>query len=210
MLVQKKDGSTRFCIDYRKVNQVTHKDAYPLPHIDMTLDMLHGSHWFTTLDLLSGYWQVEMAEADKEKTAFCTTEGLYQFRVMPFGLCNAPASFQRLSGLQWSQCLVYLDDIVVLGQSFEEHIRNLDSVFQWLRESGLRLKPSKCAFFQKEVRYLGHIISRDGVTTDPEKTAKVTIWQAQISKKETQQFLCELLSEFYKGLCTAGTTSPLD
>ena len=187
-VVQKKDGSTRFCIDYRKV---TRKDAYPLPRIDMTLDMLHGSEWFTTLDLLSWYWQVEMAEADKEKTTFCTTEGLYQFRVMPFGLCIAPASFQRLmdlvlSGLQWSQCLVYLDDIVVLGRSFEEYIRNLDSVFQRLRESGLRLKPSKCAFFQKEVRYLGHIISRDGITTDPEKTAKVATWQVPISKKETQ------------------------
>ena len=105
-----------------------------------------------------------MEDADKEKTAFCTTEGLYQFKVMPFGLCNAPASFQRLmdlvlSGLQWLQCLVYLDDIIVIGRSFQEHIQNLDSVFQRLRESGLRLEPSKCSFFQKQVQYLGHIIS---------------------------------------------------
>ena len=155
--------------------------------------MLSGSHWFTTLDLLSGYWQVEMAETDKEKTAFCTTEGLFQFRVMPFELCNAPASFQRLmdlvlSGLQWAQCLVYLDDII-LGRSFAEHIRNLDSVLQRLRESGLRLKPAKCAFFRQEVRYLGHVISRKGVSTDPEKVTRIATWLTPTSRRKTQQFL---------------------
>jgi len=120
VLVPKRDGSFRFCIDYRKVNAVTRKDAYPLPRVDDTLDTLAGSKWFSALDLLSGYWQVEVNPEDREKTAFCTHEGLFEFRVMPFGLCNAPATFQRLmdavlAGLQWSSCLVYLDDIVIPG-----------------------------------------------------------------------------------------------
>ena len=109
VLVRKKDSSLRFYVDYRKLNDVTHKDAYPLPRIDDTLNTLAGSQWFTTLNLLSRYWQVEMAKEDHAKTAFCTTEGLFEFTVMPFGLCNAPATFQHLmslvlAGLQWSQC----------------------------------------------------------------------------------------------------------
>ena len=194
VLVQKKDGSMRFCVDYRKVNDVTQKDAYPLPRIDTTLDTLHGSQWFSTLDLLSGYWQVEVAKSDRLKTAFCATEGLFQFRVMPFGLCNAPATFQRLmdlvlAGLQWSECLVYLDDVIVLGRTFDEHLCNLQSVFQRLREAGLRLKPSKCFFFQRQVQYLGHIISREGIATDPAKTERVSTWPTPSSKRETQRFL---------------------
>ena len=175
VLVHKKDGSWQFCIDYQKVNAVTRKDAYPLLRIDDTLDTMAGSKWFSTSNLLSGYWQVEVDECDKEKTAFCTSDELFEFRVMPFGLYNAPATFQRLmnltlAGLQFSSCLVYIDDIIILGKSFEDHLVNLRLVLTQLQEAGLCIKPSKCALFQKQVIYLGHIVSREGVTTNPGKT----------------------------------------
>lgn len=201
VLVQKKDGTLRFCVDYRKLNAITRKDAYPIPRIDDTLDTLAGSCWFSTLDLLSGYWQVEVAEEDRPKTAFCTKEGLFEFKVMPFGLCNAPATFQRLmdlvlAGVQWSTCLVYLDDIIVVGRTFEEHLCNVRGVLDKLKQAGLRLKPKKCAFFQKEVRYLGHVVSEGGVATDLSKTEEVATWPEPTSLSEVQEFLG--LANYYR------------
>ena len=142
IMVRKKDGSWRFCIDFRKLNSVTHKDAYPLPCIDKTLESLAGSTIFSTLDLASGYWQVELEEADKEKTAFSTLEGHFEFNVMPFGLTNAPSSFQRLmtcvlSGLTNEQCLIYIDDIIVFSATLSEHLLTLRKVFQRIQDAGL-------------------------------------------------------------------------
>ena len=134
VLAKKRDGGVRFCVDFRRMNEITRKDAYPLPRIDDTLETLSQPQLFSTLDLASGYWQVELAEESREKTAFSTTEGLYEFKVMPFELCNAPATFQRLmdlvlSGLQWSNCLVYIDDIMIKGKTFQEHLKNMEQVF---------------------------------------------------------------------------------
>lgn len=189
IVLVRKDSIARFCVDYHKVNEVTHKDAYPLPCIDATLDTLAGPHLFSISDLLSGYWQVEIAEEDRAK--FCTTEGLFEFKVMLFGLCNTPATFQRLmdpvlSGVQRWQCLVYLDDVIIIGKDFEEHLRNLEAVFERLRQAGLKLKPAKCAFLQRKVWYLGYIVS---IAPDPAKMEKVEAWPEPNTTKEMQQFV---------------------
>ena len=135
VLVTKKDDGTRFCVDYCNLNHPTVKDAYPLPGIDDTLEILAGKQWFSTLDLVSGYWPVSLSREARAKTAFDTHSGLFQFKVMPFGLCNAPATFERLmdrvlQGLRWTRCLVYLDDIISFGSSFSDALDNLTLIFE--------------------------------------------------------------------------------
>ena len=194
VLVRKKDGKWRFCVDYRRLNAVTQQDAYPLPRIDDSLDALSGSKFFSTLDLISGYWQVPLDADASEKSAFATRSGLWKWKVLPFGLTSAPATFQRLMervlhGLHWKSLLLYLDDIIVIAPDFSTHLHRLEEVLKRLQQAGLKLKPSKCELLQPEVRYLGHIVSSTGVATDPEKVAAVKDWPRPQGVKQLQAFL---------------------
>lgn len=192
--VMKKDGTTRMCVDYRKLNSVTIKDANPLPLISDTLEALSGHKYFTSLDLFSGYWQVPIRESDRNKTAFSTPDGLYEFNVMPFGLCNAPSTFSRLmsivlEGLIGKTCLVYLDDVVVIGRTFNEHLDNLKKVFEAFRRTNLKLKPSKCYVGQYEVYYLGYVISQKGISTDPNKIKSIEEFPTPKDVSSVRRFL---------------------
>lgn len=163
VLAPKGDGSLRFCVDYRRLNAVTKRDSYPLPRMDDCIDSLGEARYFTTLDANSGYWQLPMREKDIPKTAFVTHSGLYEYLRMPFGLKNAPASFQRaldiiLSGHNWKTCLVYIDDIIVFSKDAESHIQDVETILTALQQAGVSLKFKKCLFFTDSVRYLGHIV----------------------------------------------------
>ena len=201
VLVKKSDGTMRFCVDYRKLNDVTRKDSHPLPRIAESLDALGGARYFSTLDLRSGYWQIEMAADSKEKTAFITHNGLYEFNVLPFGLCNSPATFQRLMthlmrGLEWSTCLVYIDDLIIFSRSFDDHLQHLEEVFKRLRDANVRLKPSKCHFVKPEVDYLGHLVSASGLRPNPDKIRAVQQFPTPRNVTDVRSFLG--LANYYR------------
>lgn len=194
VLVRKKSGKIRPCVDYRRLNSVTRKDAYPLSRIQECLDTVSGASLFSTFDLTSGYHQVPMRNEDIPKTAFATKHGLYEFKSMPFGLCNSPATFQRLMelvlhGLQWQTCLIYLDDVIVYSSTFDEHIRRIEGVLERVNKAGLKLKPEKCQLLKPDVTFLGHIVSGGGIRPNPDNVQKLVHWPTPKNITEVRQVL---------------------
>ena len=202
MLVRKKSGGLRLCVDYRHLNAKTIKDAYPLPRIEETLESLGGAKYFSSIDLAQGYMQCAMEDSDIGKTAFRVgTGGLCEFTRMPFGLCNAPATFQRLMeacfGAEiFESLLVYLDDILVFSKTFSEHLSRLEMLFKRLEKYGLKINPAKCDFFKKEVHYLGHVVSEAGIKTNPQTVDRIQSWPVPQTETDLRSLLG--LASYYR------------
>ena len=194
VLIRKRDGTVRYCLDFRALNAISTKDVYPLPLVEDCLDTLTGSQWFSKLDANCAYWQIGIREEDRKKTAFITKYGLFEHVKMPFGLCNAPATFSRainlvLRGLNWKTVLAFLDDILVLGKDFQHHLSNLRETLSRFREYGLKLKPKKCEFFQRKTEFLGRIISHNTIEMAQTDIETILAWPRPKNSKEVERFM---------------------
>lgn len=194
VVVRKKSGDFRCCIDFRGLNNVTRKDAYCLPRIDACLDALSGAVWFSTFDLRNSYYQIELDEDARDKTSFICRGGQFRYLRMPMGLCNSGATFQRLvdvtlSGLAYDVCLAYIDDIIVFSKTLTEHLSRLESVLSRLQAGGLKIKPSKSFLLRRSVGFLGHLISDQGISAHPEKTEQITEWATPRCVRDVRAFV---------------------
>jgi len=194
VLVKKKDGNYRCCGDYQQLNDLTIKDAFPLPHTDDCLDALSGCCWFTSLDMLSGYHQLDVVPEDRDNTAFVIRRGLFRYRTLPFGLTNAVGTFSHamtllLAGLNFEVCLAYLDDIMIMSRTPDEDVERPELVLDRLVRANLKLKPSKCNIMQTSIQFLGHTISANGVELQQDKVRLIRDWSQPKNLKELQAFL---------------------
>jgi len=214
MFVKKKDGKLRLCVDYRALNHVTKKDRYPLTLIGEALGRLQTPKYYTKLDIKDAYHNVRIKEGDEWKTTFTTKYGTYEYLVMPLGLTNAPAAFQRWINRTLQSyidicCIVYLDDVLIYSDSLEQHQKDVAAIIRAIRRQGMKLKPSKCEFHQRETEYLGFIINNEGVKVDPIKTAAIWDWKPPTSKKGIQEYMgfCNFYRRFIEAF--SRTAKPL-
>jgi len=193
MFIKKKDGKLRLCVDYRELNDMTKKDRYLLPLIGKALDRLQGARFFTKLDIKDAYHNIRIREGDEWKTTFTTKLGTYEYQVMPCGLCNAPAAFQRWINRTLHQfvdicCIVYLDDVLIYSKTKSEHIRDVRAILKAIEKSGMKIQPGKCEFHAAETEYIGFVIGREGIKVDPIKTSAIWEWAKPTKVKEIQRF----------------------
>src|SRR6266498_2942761 len=205
VVIGKKDGAgegmDRLCINYASLNKCTIPDRYSLPNINEMLSNFWGSKWFIVIDLALAYWQIQLRKKDRLKMAFLTRSGQYQFKVMPFRLNNAPATFQRLINKVLRQYIrkfvqVYLDDVIIYSNNLDEHKRHIKAVLEKIREANLKLKPSKCQWFQTELKFVGHLVGRNGIRPDPQNIEKIKNAEVPNNTMELRRFLG--MAQYYR------------